>query len=29
VAEMPLAEKNQQSHRAKALNAFLAQFSRR
>jgi XTP/dITP diphosphohydrolase len=28
VAEMPQQEKNQLSHRAKALNAFLAQFSR-
>jgi XTP/dITP diphosphohydrolase len=29
VAEMPPREKNQQSHRAKALKAFLAQFPRR
>lgn len=29
VAEMPPQEKNQKSHRAKALNAFLAQFPRR
>lgn len=29
VAEMPQQEKNQKSHRAQALNAFLAQFARR
>jgi inosine/xanthosine triphosphate pyrophosphatase family protein len=28
VAEIPAAEKNQKSHRAQALHAFLAQFPR-